>query len=117
LPDRVSVGVLARVFPPEVVDAVLLETGRVHQRKRLLPARLVVYYVLALALFAHASYGEVMRQLTEGLVWSSSWRRWSRQSLPVELRWVCSWWSLIAPIWAVVGFRDGLGSSALRLVA
>lgn len=74
LPDRVSVGVLTRVFPPEVVDAVLLETGRLQQRRRALPARLMVYYVLALALFADASYEEVMRQLTEGLAWSSSWR-------------------------------------------
>jgi hypothetical protein len=73
LPDRVSVGVLTRVFPPEVVDAVLLETGRVQQRKRALPARLMVYYVLGLALFSDASYEEVMRQLTEGLAWLSSW--------------------------------------------
>ena len=73
MPDRVSVGVLTRVFPPELVDAVLFETGRVQQRKRALPSRLVVYYVLALALFSDASYEEVMRQLTEGLAWSSSW--------------------------------------------
>ncbi|MHB1784495.1 MAG: IS4 family transposase, partial [Acidimicrobiales bacterium] len=34
---------------------------------RLLPARLVVYYVLAMSLFREAGYEEVMRQLTEGL--------------------------------------------------
>jgi hypothetical protein len=56
-----------------LVDAVLLETGRVQQRKRALPSRLVVYYVLAMGLFSEASYEEVMRQLTEGLAWSSSW--------------------------------------------
>ncbi len=88
-------GVLTRVFPPELLDAVLLETGRVQQRKRALPARLVVYYVLAMALFSEASYEEVMRQLTEGLAWSSSWgERWvvpgkaaiarARQRLGVE---------------------------------
>jgi hypothetical protein len=69
----VSVGVLTRVFPPELVDAVLLESGRLQQRKRALPSRLVVYYVLAMGLFSEASYEEVMRQLTEGLAWSSSW--------------------------------------------
>jgi hypothetical protein len=41
----------------------------------LLPARVVVYYVLALALFADGSYEEVMRQLVEGLAWESGWQR------------------------------------------
>jgi hypothetical protein len=35
----------------------------------------VVYYVLALALFADCSYEEVMRQLVEGLEWESGWER------------------------------------------
>jgi hypothetical protein len=74
LTDHVSVGVLTRVFPPELVDGVILEAGRREQRQRLLPARVVVYYVLALALFADASYEEVMRQLVEGLSWESGWR-------------------------------------------
>lgn len=71
LPDRVSVGVLTQVFPPELVDSVLLELDRVEQRRRSLPARLVVYYVLAMALWPESSYEEVMRQLTEGLSWAS----------------------------------------------
>ena len=70
LTDHVSIGVLTRVFPPELVDGVISETGRREQRQRLLPARVVVYYVLALALFADCSYEEVMRQLVEGLAWS-----------------------------------------------
>lgn len=41
--------------------------GRAEQRKRLLPARLVVYFVLALALFSPAPYLEVMRHLVAGL--------------------------------------------------
>ncbi|WP_405655046.1 transposase domain-containing protein [Streptomyces sp. NBC_00019] len=41
--------------------------GRGEQRRRLLPARLVVYFVLALALFSPAPYLEVMRHLVEGL--------------------------------------------------
>ena len=73
LTDHVSIGVLTRVFPPELVDGVVLEAGRREQRQRLLPARVVVYYVLALALFADCSYEEVMRQLVEGLAWESGW--------------------------------------------
>jgi Insertion element 4 transposase N-terminal len=48
LPDRVSVGALTRAFPPELVDRVVATTDTREQRRRLLPARLVVYFVLAL---------------------------------------------------------------------
>jgi hypothetical protein len=75
LSDHISIGVLTRVFPPELVDRVVAEAGRVEQRHRLLPARVVVYYVLAMALFADSSYEEVMRALVEGLSWSSGWRQ------------------------------------------
>ncbi len=75
LTDHVSIGVLTRVFPPELVDGVVGEAGRREQRQRLLPARVVVYYVLALALFADCSYEEVMRQLVEGLAWETGWER------------------------------------------
>lgn len=63
------------MFPPELVDRVVADAGRVQQRHRLLPARVVVYYVLAMALFTDASYEEVMRALVEGLAWSSGWRQ------------------------------------------
>jgi hypothetical protein len=75
LTDHISIGVLTRVFPADVVDSVVAEAGRREQRQRLLPARVVVYYVLAMALFADSSYEEVMRQLVEGLAWDSGWRR------------------------------------------
>ncbi|MGH8897437.1 MAG: transposase domain-containing protein [Egibacteraceae bacterium] len=64
---------MTRTFPPELVDELLAETGRTQQRSRLLPARLVVCYVLALALFSQDSYEEVMRSLVEGLSWASGW--------------------------------------------
>jgi Insertion element 4 transposase N-terminal/Transposase DDE domain len=73
LSDHISIGVLTRVFPPELVDRVVAETGRKEVRHRLLPARVVVYYVLGLALFADASYEEVMRNLVEGLSWATGW--------------------------------------------
>jgi len=52
LSDHISIGVLTRVFPPDLVDRVVKEAGRTEQRQRLLPARVVVYYVLGLALFS-----------------------------------------------------------------
>jgi hypothetical protein len=73
LSDHISLGVLTRVFPPELVDRVVAESGRTEVRHRLLPARVVVYYVLGLALFSQASYEEVMRELVEGLSWASGW--------------------------------------------
>jgi Insertion element 4 transposase N-terminal/Transposase DDE domain len=75
LSDHISIGVLTRTYPPELVDRALAECGRLEQRKRLLPARTMVYYAMALALFAEGSYEEVMRNLVEGLDWQSGWRR------------------------------------------
>jgi hypothetical protein len=63
------------VFAPELVDRVVAEAGRTEQRQRLLPARVVVYYVLGLALYGSSSYEEVMRMLVAGLSWQSGWRR------------------------------------------
>ena len=67
--DHVTLGVLTATVPGELIDAVLADTGRQSQRRRRLPARLVVYYVMALALYAQASYGEVLRCLLEGVRW------------------------------------------------
>ncbi|MES4909610.1 transposase domain-containing protein, partial [Streptomyces sp. NPDC000395] len=49
------------------MDRVVAACGCAEQRRRLLPARLVVYFVLGLALFSPAPYLEVMRHLVEGL--------------------------------------------------
>jgi hypothetical protein len=71
LRDRIALGVLTATFPPELVDQVIERSARREQRYRLLPARLVVYYVLAMTLFREAGYEEVLRELTEGLAWAS----------------------------------------------
>lgn len=77
LSDHISIGVLTRVYPPELVDQVVDAAGRTERRHRLLPARVTTYYVLAMALFSHASYEEVMRFLVDGLAWQEGWRtRW-----------------------------------------
>jgi hypothetical protein len=73
LSDRIAIGVLTRTFPPELVDRVIERTGRAEQRQRLLPARVVVYYTLAMCLFAQVGYEEVMRLLVEGLAWMRRW--------------------------------------------
>ena len=81
--DRVGVGVLTRSFPPDLVDEVVAGQGRTEQRSRLLPARMVVYYVMALALFASEGYEEVMRRLVQGLAWTARWRgTWRVPSSP-----------------------------------
>lgn len=67
LSDRIAIGVLTQVFPPHLVDEVIAETGRIEQRSRLLPARVVVYFILAMCLFFGQGYEEVARLLGEGL--------------------------------------------------
>jgi hypothetical protein len=74
LPDRIGIGVLARVFPPELVDRVVDEAGVREQRKRTLPARVVVYYLLAMVLFFQSGYGEVWNKLVAGLDWARRFR-------------------------------------------
>ena len=67
--DYISLGVLARAFPLSQVKAVLAAQKKTSRRQRDLPAHVVVYYVIALALFMQVSYGEVLRCLLEGLTW------------------------------------------------
>lgn len=67
--DYISLGVIAKYFPREKVDAVLERTKRTSIRERDLPAYVVVYYVIALALFMNSSYREVLRCLLEGVPW------------------------------------------------
>jgi hypothetical protein len=67
--DYISLGVIAKFFPLEKVRGVLEETGRASVRERDLPAHVVVYYVIALALYMRSSYREVLRCLLEGVQW------------------------------------------------
>lgn len=67
LSDRIALGVLTRAFPPALIDEVVAECGRVEQRRRLLPARVVVYFVLAMCLFSGHGYEEVARLLNLAL--------------------------------------------------
>jgi len=73
LTDRIGLGVLTRLVHRDLVDEVLADTGRTERRRRLLPARVVVYFVLAMTLFFDDAYEEVMRKLVEGLRFLRSW--------------------------------------------
>jgi hypothetical protein len=67
--DYISLGVIAKYFPADKVHSVLKETKRMSLRQRDLPAHVVVYYVIALALYMRSSYREVLRCLLEGVQW------------------------------------------------
>ena len=69
LGDHISLGVIARAFPPDRVRRILAETGRSSERERDLPASVMVYYAIALALHMGSSTREVLRCLLEGLRW------------------------------------------------
>jgi hypothetical protein len=90
--DYISLGVLTKTFPLDKVIAVVAATGKTNQRQRDLPAHVVVYYVLALTLYMHASYREVLRCLLEGVRW------------------------LLGPEWAVkVAGKSGISQARTRL--
>jgi hypothetical protein len=67
--DYISLGVVAKTFPLATVKAILAANGRDSIRQRDLPAHVVVYYVIALALYMQSSYREVLRCLLEGIQW------------------------------------------------
>jgi len=76
LTDHLTVGVLTKFVPRHVVDQVIGECGVAERRVRLLPAHVVVYFVIAMAIFRDG-YDEVIRALVHGLqfarTWSSRW--------------------------------------------
>ena len=78
LTDWISLGVLASSVPRDVVDGAIAETGRGARRAGgKLPPHVVVYLVMALALFGEDDYEEVAARLTETLrgwgCWGEDW--------------------------------------------
>ena len=67
--DAIALGMLTKRLPVSQVKEVLREQGRESQRQRQLPAQVVVYYVIALALYMEVSTREVLRYLQEGAKW------------------------------------------------
>ena len=70
LPDLVSVGVLMKVFPADVVDAVIAQCGRTEQRRRSLPARSMAYFAMGMALHSEGSYEDVLALISDGIAWA-----------------------------------------------
>ncbi len=64
--DHISLGVIAKTFPVSKVHSVLATSGKTSIRQRDLPAHVVVYYVIALALYMQSSYREVLRCMSAG---------------------------------------------------
>jgi hypothetical protein len=58
--DQLAFSALTSTYPSRLVDEVLTLTGRHERRERLLPAWLVVYYVMALELYPALGYREVL---------------------------------------------------------
>jgi hypothetical protein len=73
LTDHISLGVLSAAFSRDLIEEVLGVTGRREKRSRLLPAHVMVRYVIALGLFFGQAYEEVMRQMTGTLQSLGSW--------------------------------------------
>jgi hypothetical protein len=67
--DYISLGVITSAFPEKAIRTALAETGRNSVRERELPAHVVMYYVIAQALFMRVSQREVLRCLLEGVRW------------------------------------------------
>src|SRR5918912_1739835 len=67
--DHISLGVIARAFPLNQVQQILAETGKASARERDLPAQVMVYYAIALALHMASGTREVLRCLLGGLRW------------------------------------------------
>jgi hypothetical protein len=99
LTDRIGIGVLTRLVPRDLVDEVLAETGRRQKRSRLLPAHVVVYFVMAMAIFRDG-YEEVMRRLTGGLQFMRAWQK----------EWV------VPTTGAISQARDRLGEAPLKML-
>lgn len=125
LADRLAIGLLTWAFPREQVDRVLEQTGRTQIRTRLLPARVVLYFVLTLCMFPELNYERVAELLSQGMRWglgrptacpSPTAAALSQARLrlgPEPLR------ALFAETGAAVlaGARDGAEGSGLRVLA
>src|SRR3989442_15124722 len=74
LSDWISLGVLASWVPRDAVDDAVEATGKKAKRKGgKLPPHVMVYFAMALALFAEEDYEETWTRLSETL---SDWGCW-----------------------------------------
>jgi hypothetical protein len=67
LTDHIGLGVLSARFHRDLIEEVINRTGCREKRKRLLPAHVMIRYVIAMGLYAQESAEEVMRRLVGSL--------------------------------------------------
>ena len=67
--DYISLGVITSAFPEKAIRSALTQSGKGSIRERDLPAHVVMYYVIAQAMFMQVSQREVLRCLLEGVRW------------------------------------------------
>lgn len=80
LTDWISLGVLAASVPRDAVDEAVAVTGTQAQRSGgKLPPHVMVYFAMAMALFAEDDYEEIAVRLSETL---ASWGCWDEQWAP-----------------------------------
>jgi predicted MFS family arabinose efflux permease len=94
-------GELTRLVPFEMVDDVLESTGRVKARVRVLPARVVVYLLLAAALFADLGYTQDVPQPDSALETQAPESRAAKPRVPRGV------WALAA-VAMMVMLREGV---------
>ena len=75
LPDLVGIGVLTAAFPSELVDLAIEEWDAREERHRMLPARVMVYFAMACAMYVDDGYVEVWNKLLSGLGWAKRYRQ------------------------------------------
>jgi hypothetical protein len=81
LGDWISLGVLASWVPRDAVDEAVRVTGKAARRKGgKLPPHVMVYFAMALALFAEEDYEEVWVRLSETL---ADWGCWEDEQVSV----------------------------------
>ena len=67
LSDTLSFGVISKALPPEKIQAILFRTDKQSERNRLLPAHILIYYIIALGFYMESSSREVLRFLIDSM--------------------------------------------------
>lgn len=75
LSEHLDLGVLAACYPRDVIEDVLARTGATEQRRRSLPAHVVLRHTIAWGLDPTRSTGAVMRQVAGSLQMLGSWEQ------------------------------------------
>src|SRR5258708_37514149 len=105
LTDWISLGVLASSVPRDAVDEAVAAAGKGARRSDgKLPPHVMVYFAMALALFAEEDYEEVAARLTETLAswgcWDQSWAAPTSGGSPRRASgWGLSRWSCCLTGW------------------